>query len=135
MTHEIPKLTSKELAKFGFTTGAIVVCLFGLLLPFLLGLPLPKWPWVIAGVLWVWALILPKTLRVVYETWMKIGLALGWVNTRIILGLVFYLVVFPMGLVMRLLGKDPLSQRLDKKLTTYRVVSTKLPKEHMGRPF
>ena len=39
---------------------------------------------------------------------MLIGLALGWINSRIILGLVFFLVLQPIALIMKFVGYDPL---------------------------
>ena len=50
----------------------------------------------------------PNTLSYPYKVWMKIGLALGWINSRIILGIIFLLVLEPISLFMRLIGYDPL---------------------------
>ena len=50
---------------------------------------------------------------------MKLGLTLGWINSRIILGLVFIIVLLPISVVMRLIGYDPLRTKL-KELKTYR---------------
>jgi hypothetical protein len=58
-------------------------------------------------------------LKPIYVGWMTFAFALGWVNTRLILGIVFYLIFTPAGLVMRLLGKDPLVLRFDRQATTY----------------
>ena len=70
-------------------------------------------PWmtvliVIAFLLLVLAAIAPSLLRPVYRGWMFIGEALGWINTRIILTLVFFLVVTPIGVVMRVFGRSPM---------------------------
>ena len=72
-------------------------------------------PWVvltlvsIAAVLSLLSAIAPSLLRPVYRGWMYIGEALGWLNTRIILSLVFFLVVTPIGLLMRLFGRSPIA--------------------------
>ncbi len=58
-------------------------------------------------------------LKPVYVWWMKFAMVLAWINTRIILGIAFYLIVTPMGLVMRLFGKDLLDQRIDRSAQTY----------------
>ena len=63
----IPELDKAGLRKFGFTTGAIVAVLFGLVLPYLFDLAWPRWPWVIAVVLFAWGAIAPATLRPVSE--------------------------------------------------------------------
>ncbi len=58
-------------------------------------------------------------LKPVYVLWMKFALVLAWINTRIILGIAFYLIITPMGLLLRLFGKDLLDQRIDRKAATY----------------
>lgn len=72
-----------------------------------------EWVWVtllaIAAVLLLAAAVAPALLRPVYRVWMRIGEALGWINTRILLTLVFFLVVAPIGLVMRLFGRSPIA--------------------------
>jgi hypothetical protein len=62
---------------------------------------------------------------------MVIGNALGWLNTRIILGLVFYGMITPMGFAMRLLGKDPLRLRSPGVVGSYRVDRTPRERTHM----
>ena len=54
---------------------------------------------------------------------MSIGLALGWVNSRLILGLVFLFVLQPIALIMRIMGYDPLKIKKNKK-SSYREVKT-----------
>jgi hypothetical protein len=63
----------------------------------------------IAAVLLLAAAVAPALLRPVYRVWMRIGEALGWINTRILLTLVFFLVVAPIGVVMRLFGRSPIA--------------------------
>ncbi len=125
----------RELRRFGFLVGAIVAILFGGLFPWLFEHSVPLWPWVVSGILLGWALILPKSLFPLYRAWMAIGKVLGWINSRIILGLIFYLMILPIGLVMRLFGRDPMRRRLDKGALSYRVQSTNQPKENVERPF
>lgn len=62
----------------------------------------------IAAVLSVLSVVAPSLLRPVYRGWMRFGEVLGWINTRIILTLVFFLVVTPIGLLMRLFGRSPM---------------------------
>ncbi|MCP4698387.1 MAG: sxtJ [Gammaproteobacteria bacterium] len=128
-------LDKKGLRNFGLTTGGIIAVLFGLFFPWLLERAIPLWPWIACGILAAWALAAPGTLGSVYRGWMAVGHALGWINTRIILGFVFYLVVLPIGLLMRIAGKDPLSRKLDKNAESYRIQSTNQPKNHLERPF
>lgn len=127
--------TSKELRHFGLLTGAIAAGLFGLLLPLLTKRPLPAWPWIVAACLWAPALVYPRCLALTYRVWIGIGDVLGWINTRIILGLLFFVVIMPVGLVMRLAGKDPLRLRPAPSAASHRVPSQPPPQNHFERPF
>lgn len=135
--HAIPELDRAGLRRFGLTTGAIVVGLFGLVLPFLAhkALVWVAWPWILAGVLGAWALAAPGTLRPVYRGWMRVGALLGFVNTRIILAVMFFLVLAPIGLVVRLFAKDPLARRFEKAAESYRVRRPASPPDRMEKPY
>ena len=124
-----------EMRKFGFTMGAVISILFGLLLPWLFEHDYPLWPWIAAGVFWLAAAAVPASLSPVYSAWMRIGHALGWINTRIILGLMFYTVFFLASILMKLLGKDPMSRKIDTTLDSYRVRSEERAREHLEKPF
>jgi uncharacterized membrane protein len=128
-------LNKQELRKFGLITGAIVALLFGALLPWLFGGAFPLWPWLLAGVLCVWALALPASLKPVYKGWMAFGQVMGWINTRLILGIMFYLVFLPVGLVMKVLGKDPMSRSFMAEQPSYRVRREQRDKHHVEKPF
>ncbi|MGK7877325.1 MAG: SxtJ family membrane protein [Xenococcaceae cyanobacterium] len=132
---QIPKLNRKELRDFGLLTGAIVAILFGLVLPWLRGHSLPQIPWIIAAILWFFAVLAPATLKPVYQVWMRIGLVLGWVNTRIILGIVFYGLIMPMGAIMRLFNRDPMARKFEVELQTYRLPSLKKTRASMEKPY
>ena len=133
--HEIPELDRKGLRQFGLTTGAAVVVLFGLLFPWLLDLEWPVWPWIIAAVLWSLSLLRPLWLRLIYRAWMRFGLLASRVMTPLVLGIVFFGMIAPMALVMRLMGKDPMRRAFDPDRESYRVKSEKRPKEKLERPF
>ncbi len=53
----------------------------------------------------------PSWARPFYRGWMTLAAGLGYVNSRIILGVMYYGVMTPVGLVMRLAGRDPLRRR------------------------
>lgn len=134
----IPEPDRHGLRRFGLVTGAILAGLFGLAFPLLAGRPLPVWPWAVAGVLAAWALAAPGSLKPVYRGWMRVGMAVGWVNTRVLLTLVFFVVVTPMGLVMRLFGRRPPqgpASAAPAGSDTWRVPSEALPKGRMERPY
>ena len=135
MQHSIPELDAAGLRQFALTTGMIVAVLFGLVLPWLIGLSWPLWPWVVAAVLVVWGLAAPKTLRPVYRTWMRFGLLLSRITTPLILGLVFFLMFLPVGLLMRLFRHDPMQRSLQPEAPSYRVPSESPAPDSMERPY
>jgi len=61
----------------------------------------------------------PKLLRPVNLIWLKFGLLLHKIVNPIVMGLLFYVVFTPMGFIMRVAGKDPLSLKLDKGAASY----------------
>jgi len=129
-------IDNKQLRQFGLSTGAIIVALFAFLFPWVFDSPtMPRWPWLLALLLWLPALLVPGALRPVYVYWMKIGHVIGWVNTRIILVFLFYFLIFPMGLIMRLFAADPMSRKRDASLSSYRKESGSDPKERLEKPF
>src|SRR5512143_3235220 len=108
---------TKTLRQFGQMTGAIFFIITVLLylkhkyvaVPIIL----------ISLVLLTTAYVRPSVLKPVYAAWMKAAFILGWINTRIILALLFYLVFTPIGLVMRLMRLDPLDRKLEKDRPSY----------------
>ncbi|HEB99075.1 MAG TPA: sxtJ [Thiotrichales bacterium] len=127
--------SDRTLRGFGLLAGVLTGLVFGIALPLLLDRPLPAWPWILGGTLALAGLARPALLGPVYRIWMALGAALGWVNTRLLLGLVFYGLVLPIGLLLRLLGKDPLARGFATNLTSYRVPSRKPDRRHFERPF
>ncbi len=54
----------------------------------------------------------PNLLRPVFKLWMKLANAVGWFNTQVILAIVFVLIFIPIGLIMKLLRKDPMKRKM-----------------------
>ena len=134
MIHEIENLDTPGLRRFALTTGAILGVLFGAALPWLFGFAWPLWPWIVAGVLGAWGLVAPGTLGPVYRTWMRFGLVMGWVMSRVVLSIVFFLLVTPIGFIMRLTSHDPMRIKPDKS-QSFRVASQSRGADHMEKPF
>ena len=61
----------------------------------------------------------PKLLAYPYKGWMRLSLILGFLMSHLILSLMYYLVFTPIGVVMRLFGKDFPHKQFDKNATTY----------------
>ena len=129
-------MRSHELRRFGLLFGAILVLLFGLLLPFLVGYSFPLWPWVVALIVATLALLVPTALTPFYRGWMRFGLVAAFINTRIIMFVLYYVLFVPTGLVMKLFGRDALARTIGGKTTdSYRVASTVRPNDHFERPY
>ena len=133
---EIPELDVAGLRRFGLLLGSLLAGVFGLLLPWLGEGLVPDLMWLAAGVITVvWALTAPASLRGFYRAWMRVAMAIGSVVNSIILGVVFFLVLTPIGVLMRLLGKDPLRRRWDARAASYRIPSRVPSRNHVERPF
>jgi len=77
------------------------------------------WALVVSAIFLLLAFVAPKTLDIPNKLWFKFGILLGSIIAPIVMAFVYFLTVFPLGLIMRLLGKDLLKQKLDKKAKSY----------------
>ena len=93
--------------------------LIGWLLPLIFGHEFRGWTLLIGVLGLMLGLTAPRLLNYPYKGWMALGNALGWINSHIILGLVFILILQPIAYIMRLTGYDPLRTRR-KGEKTYR---------------
>ncbi|MGB2705768.1 MAG: SxtJ family membrane protein [Candidatus Omnitrophota bacterium] len=111
------KSTKDELREFGLTIGIILVILGALTLwrgrpqaPYFLGLGAL---FIILGItLW-------QVLKPLQKVWMSFSIILGFFVSRLILTILFFAVITPIGLIMKLLGKDILDERIDKSRPSY----------------
>ena len=87
--------------------------------PLVSGRPVRWWSAVAAAGFLVCALVVPGVLAPLNRLWLWIGLLLHRVVSPLVLGLVFFSTVTPIGLVLRALGKDPLRLTFDPAAPTY----------------
>jgi len=104
-------ISKKQLRKFGLLIGFGFPILIGWLLPLLFGHEFRAWTLWIGFLGLILVLTAPRLLYYPYKGWMVLGRVLGWVNSYIILGLVFILVLQPIAFIMRIIGYDPLKTR------------------------
>jgi Saxitoxin biosynthesis operon protein SxtJ len=109
--------SNRELRRFAFTVGT-GLALIGALSRYRGHTDAPMVLWVIAAILWLLGLVQPSLLLPVQRAWMAFASILGWVNTRIILGLLFYVVLTPVSVLMRFF-RDPLDRRLHDGRNSY----------------
>ena len=111
------KSTKNELRKFAYSVGGVLI-LIGTLFYFL-GNTSYIYFVSIGILLAVLGLSLPEVLIPLQKTWMSISILLGFVMTRVILSILFYIVITPVGFVARLFGKDFLNEKIDKSKESY----------------
>jgi len=80
--------------------------------------------WCLAGVALLGGLIAPGRFRLIYAAWMRGAQPIGWVVSHLVMAIVYYGVVTPIGLLLRLLGRDPMTRRLDRSARSYWVEHT-----------
>jgi len=131
---DVAKASAKDLRTFGLVLGALFAGTFGIW-PLLRHRGTPLWPWIVAGLLWLLALIWPPALSYLHRAWTRLGLALGWVNTRVILTLLFAVSVVPIGLLMRAFGRDRMARKLEPGRDSYRVPSRQRDDKDMEHPY
>lgn len=126
--------SAKELRSFGLLVGGIF-SVIGLWPMVVHGESLHQWAVGVGGLLMVLGGIVPQALAPVHKGWMWIGHLLGWINTRILLSVVFYGLITPIGIVFRLMGKDTMKQAFLEASPTYRVLRQPRPRSHMKFQF
>lgn len=106
----------KTLRKFGVTMGIafLVICSLFFFRQKYTGV---MYNLVVSFAFFIMGLVLPTFLKPVYIAWMRLAFILSWINTRIILVAMFYLIFTPIGLVMKLFRIDLLERK--KKKGTY----------------
>jgi len=116
---EIKKIKSnkKEWRKFGLTVG-FVLGLLGLFLAWR-GNNLYPYFLAVSGALVVFGLVIPKILNPIHKIWMTFAFFLGWIMSYVLLTIIFFLLVTPLGLLARLMGKDFLDRKFRKNETSY----------------
>ncbi|MGE5498981.1 MAG: SxtJ family membrane protein [Syntrophothermus sp.] len=111
------KSTNAELKKFGISVG-FVLTLISLYLSFKGKSSYIYFTY--SGIFLIMsALSAPRLLKHIQKIWMAIGIILGWFTTRIILSVLYYIILTPIGFVMRLSGKDLLEMKIQKDKRSY----------------
>jgi hypothetical protein len=109
--------TKKDLRSFGLLVGGLLLFIGAVL--FLKSKPSAQYFIFISLVLILPALFFPALLKPLQKIWMALAIVMGWISTRIILSLLFFIVLTPIGFIMRLRGKDLLDEKIEKEKTSY----------------
>ncbi|MDC0044638.1 SxtJ family membrane protein [Pelagibacteraceae bacterium] len=113
---EIKKYHNIEIGSeknFGFIFSAIflIVAFY----PWLLDKDMRLWSIIISGLLIILSIFFPKTLILPNKLWFKFGIILGNIVSPIVMGIIFFLTVTPIGLIMKMLNKDILEEKMNKE--------------------
>ena len=113
-TSQIQSSTDRSFG-FVFATVFLIIALY----PLLHAAGIRIWAVAVSGVFLLLAALVPQVLAPANRLWTKFGMLLHNIVSPIALGILFFLVVTPTGLLMRLFGKDPLRLRFDPAADSY----------------
>jgi hypothetical protein len=111
-----------------------IVFLFISLYPITYSEDIRIWSLIISFIFIILGLLNSKILTPLNKLWFKFGVILGKIISPIIMGIIFFLVVTPIGLIMKVLGKDLLRLKYNKKDNTYWIEKNG-PKSKMKNQF
>ena len=134
----VPALTSddtRELRRFGVAAGALLVVLVWWLVPWWRGAA--HSPWALAAGLGLLALGLawPRAIRPLYRLWRPVGRRLAIANTWLLLGVVFFVVLTPLGAVLRRTGRLQYRSGFDPRASSYRIDVERRHVTNLEEPF
>ncbi|NOZ62127.1 MAG: hypothetical protein GXO74_10635 [Calditrichaeota bacterium] len=115
---ESKQITTKQLRTFGIAL-AIFLSIIAVIRFVHQGQQTALILWTSAGVVFLLTLLSPALIKPVYRGAMFIAGILGWINTRILLAIFFYLILTPISLVLKIFHKDPLKRKLGPEAETY----------------
>ena len=93
------------------------------------------WPLLAALLVLLWGYTAPRSVEPVYRAVMRVAHPIGVFNNRVLLTAVFLIFFVPVGIVRRMLRKDPLDRRFDPEAATYRIPRDRDKKPRLDRPY
>ena len=119
MFEELKNIKSgkKHLREFGLTVGVVLIVLGGIAM--WRGRPAALYLMTAGAIFGALGLTVPVVLKPLQKIWMGLGIVLGFFVSRVVLSILFYGIITPIGLVMKLFGKDVLDQCIDRSRVSY----------------
>jgi len=114
-------VSKKSLRNFGLLVGGIFL-LLGFWIYYSSQNPLGIIFLVVGAFLFLSGLLFPNSLSQMYKVWMGLAFALGWVMSRVLLTILFYFVITPIGFVAKVVGKDFLDINYKIKRESYWII-------------
>ena len=106
-----------DLRKFGVSVGIVILLISAAL--YLLDKDSFIYFGIIGILLLLFAIILPNLLKPLNKVWMTLAIILGWFMSRVILFVLYYFIITPIGFLLKLIGKDFLNRKIDKTSQSY----------------
>ncbi len=112
--------TDRQLRQFAGVVLPLVGLVAAVILAWRLAHPTAAWiVAVIAAAICVAGLVRPAVVRPAYVGWIYAAYPVGWVIGHVVVGVIFFLVLTPIALVMRWLGREPLQRKFDVQRESY----------------
>jgi polyferredoxin len=111
------KETKSDLRKFGLTVGIVLLLISALL--FYFDKSSAPYIGVIGGFLFLAGTLIPQVLKPFNKIWMGLAIVLGFIMSRLILTILFYIVLTPISFIAKLVGKRFMILKYDKSVKTY----------------
>ena len=119
MSEKISYIQTEQSSEKSFGVVFSIVFLIVALYPLVNSEGLRMWALVVSIIFFLLAFLVPKVLVLPNKLWFKFGLLLGSIITPIVTAMVYFITVLPTGIIMRVLGKDLLKQKLDNNAKSY----------------
>lgn len=118
-----------DLRKFGVTVGIVILLISTAL--YLLDKDSFIYFGIIGILLLLLGIILPNFLKPLNKVWMTLAIILGWFMSRVILFILYYVIITPIGFFLKLIGKDFLHRKIDKNSQSYWEIRKKIMTEQI----
>lgn len=137
LREEIKNIQSDKLTlrKFGVALAVFLAIIGGI--SYWKGGTLYPYLFPAAAIFLVIGLVIPQVLKFIYLPWMVLAALIGWVMTRVILTVLYYGVLTPTGLLLKLMGKDLLNEKIEPAAESYwiRREKRKITREDLEHQF
>ncbi|HUN53790.1 MAG TPA: SxtJ family membrane protein [Smithella sp.] len=121
------KSDKSDWRKFGMTMG-IILAVMGFYLLWK-GRNNSEYAFFLAAAFLIAGMVIPSALKPVYKAWMVMAVIMGFIMTKVIMVVIFYMIVTPIGIIASIIDKDFLDMKIDKKAKSYWMVRETVRKE------
>jgi len=113
------EVSDRELLWFGVTLPIVFGVVGGIVLWRTESMTAASVLWTVGVLLGFGYFALPPFRRLIYRGWMRAFYPIGWTISHVLLGGIFYLLLTPIGLTMRLLGRAPFAREFDREMQSH----------------